>query len=49
MIPSLVGNPKGLWLQVAAACIFQSVPVLILILSIQRYLVRGLMFGAVKG
>ena len=49
MIPSLVGHPKGLWPQVAAACIFQSVPVLVLIFFVQRYLVRGLTFGAVKG
>ncbi len=49
MIPSLVGHPKGLWPQVAAACIVQTAPVLILIFFVQRYLVRGLTFGAVKG
>jgi multiple sugar transport system permease protein len=49
MIPSLVGHPKGLWPQVAAACMIQSVPVLVFIFFVQRYLVRGLTFGAVKG
>ena len=49
MIPSLVGHPKGLWPQVAAACVVQSAPVLIFIFFIQRQLVQGLTFGAVKG
>jgi multiple sugar transport system permease protein len=49
MIPTLVGHPKGLWPQVAAASIVQSLPVLIFIFFVQRYLVRGLTFGAVKG
>ena len=49
MIPSLVGHPKGLWPQVAAACMIQSVPVLVFIFFVQRYLVSGLTFGAVKG
>ena len=49
MIPSLVGHPKGLWPQVAAACIVQSAPVPIFIFFVQRNLGRGLTFGAVKG
>ncbi len=49
MIPSLVLHTGTLWGQVAAASILQSVPVLIFIFFIQRHLVRGLTFGAVKG
>ena len=39
----------SLWPQVAAASIVQSLPVLVFIFFVQRYLVRGLTFGAVKG
>ncbi|MDH3689219.1 MAG: carbohydrate ABC transporter permease [Gammaproteobacteria bacterium] len=49
MLPTLVGHPKGLWPQVAAASIVQTIPVLVFIFFIQKYLVRGLTFGAVKG
>lgn len=49
MIPSLVLHTGTLWGQVAAASIVQSVPVLVFIFFIQRHLVRGLTFGAVKG
>lgn len=49
MIPTLVGHPRGMWPQVAAASIIQSVPVLVFIFFVQKYLVRGLTFGAVKG
>ena len=49
MIPSLVLHTGTLWGQVAAASIVQSIPILIFIFFIQRHLVRGLTFGAVKG
>jgi len=49
MLPTLIGHPRGLWPQVAAAAIIQSVPVLVFIFFVQRHLVRGLTFGAVKG
>ena len=49
MIPSLVLHTGTLWGQVAAASIVQSIPVLIFIFFIQRKLVQGLTFGAVKG
>ena len=49
MLPTLVGHPKGLWPQVAAASVIQTIPVLIFIFFVQKHLVRGLTFGAVKG
>ncbi len=38
-----------LWGQMAAASVITALPVLILAISIQRYIVRGLSLGAVKG
>ena len=49
MIPSLAQHTGTQWGQVAAASIIQSIPVLIFIFFMQRWLVRGLTFGAVKG
>ena len=49
MIPSLVQHTGTKWGQVAAASIIQSVPILVFIFLIQKNLVRGLTFGAVKG
>jgi len=49
MIPSLVLHTGTLWGQVAAASVVQSLPVLIFTFFIQKHLVRGLTFGAVKG
>lgn len=49
MIPSLVLHTGTLWGQVAAASIIQSIPVLVFIFFIQKKLVQGLTFGAVKG
>jgi multiple sugar transport system permease protein len=49
MIPSLVLHTGTLWGQVAAASIVQSIPVLVFIFFIQKNLVQGLTFGAVKG
>ena len=49
MIPSLVLHTGTQWGQVASASIVQSIPVLIFIFFIQKKLVQGLTFGAVKG
>ena len=49
MIPSLVLHTGTLWGQVAAASVMQSIPILVFIFFIQRQLVQGLTFGAVKG
>ncbi len=49
MIPSLVLHTGTQWGQVAAASVIQSIPVLIFIFFIQKQLVQGLTFGAVKG
>ncbi len=49
MIPSLVLHTGTLWGQVAAASVLQSVPILVFIFFIQKQLVQGLTFGAVKG
>jgi len=50
--PSLMGfisYEQVLWGQMAAAAIITLLPSVILAIFIQRYLVRGLTFGAVKG
>ncbi len=49
MIPSLVLHTGTLWGEVAAASVVQSIPVLVFTFFIQKHLVRGLTFGAVKG
>ena len=49
MIPSLVLHTGTLWGEVAAASVVQSIPVLIFTFVLQRHLVSGLTFGAVKG
>jgi multiple sugar transport system permease protein len=49
VIPSLVLHTGTQWGQVAAASIVQSIPVLVFIFFIQKQLVQGLTFGAVKG
>jgi len=49
MIPSLVLHTGTLWGEVAAASVLQSIPVLVFTFFIQKHLVRGLTFGAVKG
>lgn len=49
MIPSLVMHTGTLWGEVAAASVLQTIPVLVFTFMMQRHLVRGLTFGAVKG
>jgi len=49
MIPSLVGGHEILWGEIAAAGIVAIIPGILLALLLQRYLIRGLTLGAVKG
>jgi len=48
-IPSLIRPHGTLWGEVCALATTASLPVAILIFALQRQLVRGLSFGAVKG
>lgn len=48
MIPSLVGGHEILWGQIAAAGTVAIAPGVVLAITLQRYLVRGLTLGAVK-
>lgn len=49
VIPAMVGSDTILWERVYATSLIAIVPVIVLSLVLQRYLVRGLTFGAVKG
>ncbi|MEG6508384.1 carbohydrate ABC transporter permease [Methyloligella sp. 2.7D] len=49
MIPTLVSQTSTLWGQVAAASVLQSIPVIVFTFFVQKHLVQGLTFGAVKG
>ena len=49
MVPSLVGGHEILWGEIAAAGIVAIIPGVVLALLLQRYLIRGLTLGAVKG
>src|SRR5437588_555578 len=49
IVPSLVGGHEILWGQVAAVGVVAIIPNILLALLLQRYLVRGLTLGAVKG
>ncbi len=50
VIASMVIKPKAIsWGLACAAGALMSVPVVILVMIMQRYLVRGLTFGAIKG
>ncbi len=46
---SFLSSAQAYYNRMAAACVIASLPEIILALSIQRYLIRGLSFGAVKG
>jgi multiple sugar transport system permease protein len=48
-IPGLVTPHGTLWGQVAAVAVVATVPIIIFTALVQRHLVRGLTFGAVKG
>ncbi len=49
IVPSLVGGHEILWGEIAAIGMVAIIPGIILSLLLQRYLVRGLSMGAVKG
>ncbi len=44
-----ISSAKGFFNRMAAASVLATLPQILLALSIQRYLIRGLSFGAVKG
>ena len=44
-----ISSAQGFFNRMAAASVVSSIPQIVLALSIQRYLIRGLSFGAVKG
>ena len=44
-----ISSAQAFYNRMAAASVISSVPQIILALSIQRYLIRGMSFGAVKG
>lgn len=46
---SFLSSEQAYYNRMAAACVISSIPQVVLALSIQRYLIRGLSFGAVKG
>jgi multiple sugar transport system permease protein len=48
-IPGLVTPHGTLWGQVAAVAVVATLPIIIFSLLVQKHLVRGLTFGAVKG
>jgi len=49
IVPSLVGGHEILWGEIAAVGVVAIIPNVILALMLQRFLVRGLTLGAVKG
>ncbi|MEW5815580.1 MAG: carbohydrate ABC transporter permease [Spirochaetota bacterium] len=49
IVPSLVGGHEILWGEIAAIGTIAIIPGIVLSLLLQRYLVRGLSLGAVKG
>ena len=48
-IPGLVTPHGTLWGQVAAVAVVATLPIILFTFLVQRHLVRGLTFGAVKG
>lgn len=49
VLPTLVGGHETLWGQIAALGMIAIIPGMLLALFLNRYIVRGLTFGAVKG
>lgn len=48
-IPGLITPHGTLWGQVAAVAVIATLPIIVFTMLVQRHLVRGLTFGAVKG
>ncbi len=48
-IASLVGQYRVYWNELMAASVVASIPTILLCIFLERYLVRGLTLGAVKG
>ncbi|TJV63955.1 MAG: carbohydrate ABC transporter permease, partial [Mesorhizobium sp.] len=48
-IPGLITPHGTLWGQVAAVAVVATLPIIVFTFLVQRHLVRGLTFGAVKG
>lgn len=49
ILPTLVGGHETLWGQIAALGMIAIIPGVLLALFLQRYLIRGLTMGAIKG
>jgi multiple sugar transport system permease protein len=49
IVPSLVGGHEILWGEIAAIGMIAIIPGVVLALLLQRYLIRGLTLGALKG
>jgi len=49
IVPSLVGGHEVLWGEIAAIGVVAIIPGIVLSLLLQRYLIRGLTLGALKG
>ncbi len=48
-IAGLIGGHEILWAEISAVSIVASIPIIVIAIVLQRYLVRGLTLGAVKG
>jgi multiple sugar transport system permease protein len=49
VIAGMIGGHEILWAEISAVAAMASIPIIILAIFLQRYLVRGLTLGAVKG
>ncbi|MBW2123348.1 MAG: carbohydrate ABC transporter permease [Deltaproteobacteria bacterium] len=49
VIPNLIGGHEILWAEISALALMASAPVIVFALFLQKYLIRGLTLGAVKG
>ena len=49
VIPNLIGGHEILWAEISALALVASLPIIIFAILLQKYLIRGLTLGAVKG